>query len=120
MSGPIIAEKALFFNLKLNGDPVFKASSGWLEKFKSRHGVRELNIEGEKMSAASVETVNAFKVKFQRMIDEHSLTRDQVYNADETGLNYKALPQKTLASYSEKYAPGFKMQKTAHHSNGVC
>ncbi|XP_055308293.1 jerky protein homolog-like, partial [Sitodiplosis mosellana] len=39
------------------------------------------------------------------------LCRDQVYNADESGLNFKALPTKTLASLSEKYAPGFKMQK---------
>lgn len=31
--------------------------------------------------------------------------------SDETGLNYKALPTNTLASLSEKYAPGHKMQK---------
>lgn len=111
LSGPIIAEKAIHFNAKLNGDADFKASSGWLDKFKNRHGIRQLNIEGEKMSAASVETVNEFKAKFQQMIDDNQLSRDQVYNADETGLNYKALPTKTLASYSEKYAPGFKMQK---------
>lgn len=111
LSGPIIAEKALFFNQKLNGDPNFKASSGWLDKFKNRHGIRELNIEGKKMSAASAETIEAFRAKFKQMIEENGFKRDQVYNADETGLNYKALPTKTLASYSEKYAPGFKMQK---------
>lgn len=118
LSGPIISEKALQFNAKLNGDASFKASSGWLESFKNRHGMRKLNIEGEKMSAASIETVNAFKVKFQKMIDENHLTRDQVYNADETGLNYKALPTKTLAAYSEKYAPGFKMQKQRANASG--
>lgn len=47
ISGPIICEKALLFNQKLNGDVSFKASSGWLENFKNRHGIRELNIEGE-------------------------------------------------------------------------
>lgn len=111
LSGPIVAEKALQFNTKLNGDVTFKASNGWLDNFKHRHGIRELNIEGEKMSAASIETINDFKAKFQRMVTEMGLTRDQVYNADETGLNYKALPTKTLASLSEKYAPGYKMQK---------
>lgn len=40
LSGPIVAEKAIFFNTKMNGDPSFKASSGWLEKFKNRHGIR--------------------------------------------------------------------------------
>lgn len=111
LSGPIVAEKALQFNAKLNGDASFKASIGWVDNFKGRHGIRELNIEGEKMSAASVETVNAFRDKFKKMIDEMGLTREQIYNADETGLNYKALPTKTLAALSEKYAPGFKMQK---------
>lgn len=87
------------------GDVEFKASSGWLDKFKNRHGIRELNIQAEKLSAVSIKTIDAYKEKF------NSYTRDQIYNADETGLNYKALPTKTLASLSEKYAPGHKMQK---------
>lgn len=45
------------------------------------------------------------------MTVENGFTRDQIYNADETGLNFKALPTKTLVSLSKKYAPGFKMQK---------
>lgn len=110
LSGPIIQERALFFIGKLNVDNDFKASSGWLHNFKNRHGIRELNIEGEKLSAASIETINNFKSAFQQKIEDEGLTRDQVFNADETGLNYKALPTTTLASYSEKYAPGFKMQ----------
>lgn len=111
LSGPIVAKKALFFNEKLNGDKKFHASNGWLDNFKNRHGIRQLNIEGEKMSAASAEVVDAFKVKFRQIIEANGLTRDQVFNADETGLNFKALPKKTLAAHSKKYAPGFKMQK---------
>ncbi|KAJ8959927.1 hypothetical protein NQ314_006129 [Rhamnusium bicolor] len=34
--------------------------------------------------------------------------KNHVYNCDETGLNWKALPQRTLASSSEKTAPGYK------------
>ncbi|XP_046685292.1 jerky protein homolog-like [Homalodisca vitripennis] len=40
-----------------------------------------------------------------------SYSPQQVYNADETGLNFKALPKKSLASREEKSAPGFKMDK---------
>lgn len=98
LSGPLICEKALFFNSKLNGDANFKASAGWLHNFKSRHGIRELNIEGEKLSAASAEAVAEYRTKFLELIEENGLSRDQVYNADETGLNYKAIPTKTLAS----------------------
>ncbi|GBN41381.1 Jerky -like [Araneus ventricosus] len=35
----------------------------------------------------------------------------QVYNCDESGLNFKALPQKNLAYQEESCAPGFKMSK---------
>lgn len=111
ISGPILCEKALMFNEKLNGDAGFKASEGWLYKFKQRHGIRQLNIEGEKLSAASAEIVSDFKKKFDELMRENGYTRDQVYNADETGLNYKALPTKTLASFCENFAPGYKMQK---------
>ena len=31
---------------------LFKASTGWLDKFKNRRGIRKLNIQGEKLSAA--------------------------------------------------------------------
>lgn len=61
------------------------------------------------MSAANIETINSYKEQFKTIVADYS--RDQIYNADETGLNYKALPTKTLASLSEKYAPGHKMQK---------
>jgi len=44
LSGPIIMAKAIIviitMNKKLNSDPNFKASIGWLDKFKFRHGIR--------------------------------------------------------------------------------
>ncbi|XP_069684528.1 protein bric-a-brac 1-like isoform X12 [Periplaneta americana] len=45
ISGPLICEKALDLNKKLDGPPDFKASSGWLQNFKTRHGIRELQTE---------------------------------------------------------------------------
>lgn len=111
VSGHMISEKASWFNEKMNGSENFKASAGWLEGFKKRHGIRQLTVGGEKLSAAGEQIVSEFKVKFKNIVSEKNLTRDQIYNADETGLFYKALPTKTLASFSEKYAPGFKMQK---------
>lgn len=109
LSGPLLAEKAMFFSQKMDENSTFKASQGWLEKFKHRHGIRELNIQGEQLSAANIETINAYKEEFKSIVAGY--TRDQIYNADETGLNYKAVPTKTLASLSETFAPGHKMQK---------
>lgn len=93
LSGPMVCEKAILFNEKMNGNPEFKASSGWLKNFKNRHGIRELLVEGEKMSSATVDncqpTVDNFMAKFLKLITDNNLTREQVYNADETGLNYR-------------------------------
>jgi len=48
--GPILSSKALELNQRLNPSDAesFKASSGWLCRFKSRHGIRQLSIQGEK------------------------------------------------------------------------
>ncbi|GFT72981.1 jerky protein homolog-like [Trichonephila clavipes] len=66
----------------MNGDASFSASIGWLDRWKKRHGVPEGNYSPQ-----------------------------QNYDADETGLNFRALPKKSLASQDEKSAPGYKMSK---------
>ena len=113
ISGPLLQEKAKHFSAQLNtetADREFKASTGWLEKFKTRHGIRNLSIQGEKLSAAE-ETVEPFLQKLNKVIEERGLIPEQIYNADETGLLWKCLPQRTLVSCREKSAPGFKKAK---------
>ncbi len=46
----MVCEKALLMNKKLGGPKDFKASHGWLHNFKSRHGIRELDVQGEHLS----------------------------------------------------------------------
>lgn len=41
------------FNEQLNGPKDFKARSGWLKNFKNRHGIKELDIQGEKFFYAN-------------------------------------------------------------------
>ena len=113
ISGPPLQEKAKHFYSQLHTDPTdgdFKASTGWLEKFKTRHGIRNLSIQGEKLSAAE-ETVEPFLQKLHQVMEEKGLTTEQIYNADETGLLWKCLPDRTLVSCREKSAPGFKKSK---------
>lgn len=107
ISGPILCEKAKIFAEKL-GNATFKASNGWLRNFKSRHGVRELDLSGEKLSAdpnAAEQFIETFKVVTE------SYDPEFIYNADETGLVWKALPKTTLASKRESSAPGHKISK---------
>ena len=104
ISGPLLQEKAKHFSTQLNtetADREFKASTGWLEKFKTRHGIRNLSIQGEKLSAAE-ETVEPFLQKLHKVIEEKNLIPEQIYNADETGLLWKCLPQRTLVSCCTK------------------
>jgi len=44
-------------------------------------------------------------------VEKEGLSQDDVYNADETGLYWKALPRKSLASCQDNAARGFKVAK---------
>lgn len=107
VSGPMLKSKALDFHKKFYNDEPFTASVGWLDRWKKRYGIRQLNITGEKLSADS-EAVVKFKEDFHKFIKENNISRDQLFNADETGLNFRMLPSKTLAARKESSAPGYK------------
>ena len=52
--GVILQEKARVFFTKLYPDcnpDVFQASTGWLRKFNLRHGIRNMTLQGEILSA---------------------------------------------------------------------
>ncbi|XP_054709506.1 jerky protein homolog-like [Uloborus diversus] len=112
ISGPLLCEKALFFNEKLNGENTntFQASSGWLRNFKLRHGIREIGLHGEKLSV-STESATKFVKEFIEFVKSEKYEEEFIYNADETGLFWRSLPRKTLASGFEKSASGTKLNK---------
>ncbi|GBN40774.1 hypothetical protein AVEN_932-1 [Araneus ventricosus] len=66
-SGIMIQQKALNFNSKPGGSKEFQGSSGWLERFKNRHGIRQLSIVGEKLSS-DIEAGNSFIAELQNLI----------------------------------------------------
>lgn len=109
VSGDMIKQKALSISASLNiGD--FRASDGWLQRFKNRYGVRFLKICGEKLSSQP-ELIDPFKDTLRKLIREHGFNEHQIYNADETGLFWRLLPDKTYVSLAEKTAPGLKIAK---------
>lgn len=110
INGPIIGEKALQLNQTFNGGPNFKATTDWLQRFKSWHRIRELDIQGERMSADVASTKN-FKNTFNEFCKADDLEPKNIYNADETGLNWKKLPIKSLVSKRETATPGYKASK---------
>lgn len=65
-----------------------------------RHSIGQLTVCGEG-SSVDVDVVNNFRENtLPSLIAEYSA--DDIYNADETALFYKCLPNKTLAYKGEK------------------
>lgn len=90
----------------------FTASDGWLSRWKARYGIRELKISGERLSAESQRgELERFKFYLQKLMEKENIQAEQLYNADETGLFYRMLPDRTLAMREEKAAPGYKRSK---------
>ena len=110
VSGPIIIEKAqkLYEDLGIEEECSF--STGWLRNFKCRHGIREIHQHGEKNSADH-EAAAAYTEEFMRLIREHDVSCEQVYNADETALFWRCVPTSTLSTHDEARASGFKVNK---------
>ncbi|KAJ8928597.1 hypothetical protein NQ314_018803 [Rhamnusium bicolor] len=65
LSGDILCEKAKFFYQKIAQKDDFKASSGWLQKFKKRFGIRQLTVSGELLSS-DFSAVEPFKEKLKK------------------------------------------------------
>lgn len=110
VSGPMCMAQANFFFKKLGLTGEFNATVGWLRRFKERHGIRELQIQGEQLSG-DVVAATEFCGEFEELIKAKKFVKEQIYNADETGLYWRAMPTKTLASEKEKRAPGYKVSK---------
>ncbi|XP_003369532.1 tigger transposable element-derived protein 6 [Trichinella spiralis] len=85
----------------------FKASNGWINRFRQRHGLVYRSIRGE---AAGVNryTVDTWKDRLQVLLNDYR--PDDVFNADEMGLFYRILPDKTLTFKGENCS-GDKLSK---------
>lgn len=55
-----------------NGEHSFNASTGWLHRFKNRHGIRQLDISGKKLSSDSNNVIE-YKKQFLTMIKARNL-----------------------------------------------
>ncbi|CAF1689440.1 unnamed protein product, partial [Adineta ricciae] len=86
----------------------FKASNGWLEKFRARHAISFRLISGE---SASVDhsTVKEWTKRLLTIIE--GFDKNDIFNADETGLFYRALPDRSLVLKKEECKGGKKSKE---------
>lgn len=96
--------KNIAVKLKLNQ---FKASNGWIENFKKRNKLEFKKLSGELRSADQThleEFYNTLKTKLSQY------DSCDVWNCDETGLNYKNPPSKSFVARGDN-CKGIKTKK---------
>ena len=106
VSGPMIQEEALQIALKLNVTG-FTGSNGWLEKRKTRHNVKQFSVTGED-GEVNAETLESWTERLPEIVKGYELK--DIWNADETGLFCRALPDKSL-SVKKRRCKGGKYAK---------
>ncbi|XP_052221853.1 tigger transposable element-derived protein 6-like [Dreissena polymorpha] len=97
LSGPMLQEKALFYASEL-GVTDLKASNGWLGRFRERHNINFAAVCGESNSVNQV-TVDDWVERLPTILAGYDLC--DVFNMDETGLFFRALPDKSLSIKGE-------------------
>jgi len=112
VTGVLLQEKARSFFVKFYPDcdpDTFKGSTGWLRKFNLRHGIKNVALRGESLSA-DLSGIEPFKEELKKVMESEGLSPQQVYNADETGLWWRLTPSKSLNSAGKQTA-NFKKAK---------
>ncbi|GFV78157.1 tigger transposable element-derived protein 1 [Trichonephila clavipes] len=89
----------------------FSASKGWLTGFLKRNALHNIIITGGESATADEGAAKIFPEELAKIIEDGDYSADQVFNADETGLYWKKLPNRTYITKDEKTASGHKASK---------
>jgi hypothetical protein len=102
ISGPLLKEKALELASEV-GLNDFKASNGWLQKFKERHQISYKSTHRVSDSVKQCIVTEWFD-KVKELINGYN--KCDIYNCDETGLFYRITPEKTMNFINETCSEG--------------
>lgn len=93
MTGDMIRAKAQQFSERL-GIEGFRASEGWLARFRERHSLIFKHVCGERADVDEDLCENWKTSELARILAEYA--PEDIFNCDETALFFKALPDKTI------------------------
>ena len=116
ISGPLLREEALLIAKKLDPETTFKASNGWLDSFKRRHNIKSMKVSGE-CADVTEETVTGWFERLKVLISGYDLVN--VWNEDETGCFYRALPDRTLSERKKEYRGGKRAKERITIANAA-
>ena len=104
VSGRMIQERATMYAAEL-GHTSFTGSNGWLDRWLKRHNVHLRSLTGE---AADVDpaVIEDWGKRLQSICEGYE--KKDIFNADETGLFYRALPTRTMAVQGDEARGGKK------------
>ena len=108
ISGPILQQIAGQIANDHNNDE-FGASDGWLYKFKKRHDITSGSVVGESDTVDKTVVSDWISNKLPKLIAGYDF--EDIYNADETGLFWRALPDKTLKLKGQSCKTGVKSKQ---------
>ena len=99
VSGSVLQEKATGF-AKMLSIADFKASNGWADRWKARNNVTFKAVSGEAKSCTPGMTAYWKQTHWPMILSRYNL--QDIFNADEFGLFFQALPNRTLELKGEK------------------
>ena len=91
------------------GHETWKASHGWLDRFKQRNNICFKTVCGESASVSDVAVKEWHKEVLSKILDKFKPC--DIYNADETGLFWQCLPNKTMDFKGNKCHGGKKSKE---------
>lgn len=103
VNGTIIQMKALQLGNLLHVEK-FAASAGWLQRFKRRFGLSWKCLNGDAAAADQSVALGWIENTFMPLMSRYE--EKNVFNADETGLFFKCLPNKTFAFKNDQCKSG--------------
>ena len=83
-------------------------SNGWLDRFKKRFNIRSKVISGE-AGGVREEIVTSWQERLPNILSGYS--PENIFNKDETGQFFRALPNRSLAEVSKQCTGGKKSKE---------
>ena len=93
ISDSILQECARNVAAELGDTSGFKASNGWLDRFRTRYNIR-FRVVSDEAEAVDDNTIEDWKSRLPVILEHYNPV--DVYNCDETSLFFKMLPNRSL------------------------